>query len=149
MNDERLEMSEVADDGDIIHPLPPSGYSRLSQGESRLRKHCASNCLSPPILGIINDEDYSINWFHMIKQDLSLLPVHFFTRWPLAAAHDGLRMKTWCGWMVTTASCFILFESVDELINIRWKILSHTKSTELTDFPILWRCRWNYYALRA
>ena len=32
-------------------------------------------------------------------------------------------------------SCFILFESVDELINIRWKILSHTKSSELTDFP--------------
>ena len=23
--------------------------------------------------------------------------------------------------------------------------LSHTKSTELTDFPILWRYRWNYY----
>ena len=86
----------------------------------------------------MSDVDYSINWFHMIKHDLSLLTVHFFTRWPLAASHDGRRMKTRCGWMVTTASCFILFESVDELINIRWKILSHTKSTEYTDFTIQW-----------
>ena len=81
-------------DNGFIHPLPPSGYSHLSQGESQLRKHCASNCLSTPILGIINDEYYSINWFHMIKQDLSLLLAHIFTRWPLAAVHDGLRMKT-------------------------------------------------------
>ena len=31
-------------DNGFIHPLPPPGYSRLSQGESQLQKHCASNC---------------------------------------------------------------------------------------------------------
>ena len=36
-------------DNGFIHPLPPSGYSHLSQGESQLRNTAPANC--PPETG--------------------------------------------------------------------------------------------------
>ena len=43
----RLGRRVVCDD--IIHPLPPSGYSHLSQGESQLQNTALANC--PPETG--------------------------------------------------------------------------------------------------
>ena len=47
MSDERLAIAQSTDDEDYektIHPLPPSGYSHLSQGESQLQNTALANC---------------------------------------------------------------------------------------------------------